>query len=185
MRVTQSMLKNIVTQASYLTERLSNKFLDVDTIQINEQNLSNESLNRWCQVVAGGDWKKFQKRLLWDELEINTVSNLVKTPLFVENQILPDWAFILKEIVHTASEWEILPISHFAFPIDSENPLPFEDLLLPSVSVARQKLLTHLGTVWLSPHDVLLEILSEESYLKLERSLLSSLVNLCEKTLEF
>jgi lantibiotic modifying enzyme len=70
-------------------------------------------------------------------------------------------------------------------PIDPEKPMPFEDLLLPAVYVARQKLLSCLGSPVLSPSCLPLELLSEEAYLKLERSLLFTLVNLCEKTLEF
>ncbi|MEG3860873.1 type 2 lanthipeptide synthetase LanM family protein, partial [Microcoleus sp. herbarium12] len=91
----------------------------------------------------------------------------------------------LQEIIQTASEgrvetrdWGLLPL-----PIDPENPLPFEDLLLPAIRVARQKLLAHLGSESSSPNYFPLEILTEEAYLKLEYSLLVMLVNLCEKTL--
>lgn len=177
--MTKADLVNLIAQASYLSERLSNGLFEVDSNQVNER------LNHWCQVVAQGSWEKFQKRLLWDGLDVDTVRLVLSSPPLAENQTLPDWAATLQDIIQMSSEWELgIGQSQSQIHIDPEKPLPFEDLLLPTLYVARQKLLNSLGSSILSPSCLPLELLSEEAYLNLERSLLFTLVNLCEKTLE-
>ena len=185
MTTSQSDLANIVVSASSLSERLSDRLFEVETLQINEQKLSNERLDHWCQLVAQGNWENFQKRLLWDGLDVDTVRSIIGSLPIVENRTLPTWAATLQEIIQTASEWrlETRDLGIGAEDIDPENSLPFEDLLLPAIRVARQKLLADLGSESSSPNYFPLELLTEEAYLKLEYSLLSILVNLCEKTL--
>ncbi len=190
MTAIKSNLANLIAQASSLSERQSNRLFEVETTQVNEQKLSNERLNRWCQVVAQGNWENFQKRLLWDGLDVDKVRLVLSSPPLAENPTLSSWAATLQEIIQISSqseqrtrEWE-LGIEQSPIPIDPEKPLPFEDLLLPAIYVARQKLLNCLGSPVLSPSCLPLELLSESAYLKLERSLLFTLVNLCEKTLE-
>jgi type 2 lantibiotic biosynthesis protein LanM len=193
MIITKFDIENIVTQASSFSERLSNRLLEVNAAQVNEQEKSDERLERWCQVVAQGNWEKFHKRLQWDALDIDTVRLVISSLPIAENQPLPSWAATLQEVIKTASEWgqgtgqTQSVITDYQLPINigSENPLPFEDLLLPAVHVARQKLLTHLGSPVLFPSSLPLELLSDEAYQKLESSLLHALVELCEKTLEF
>ena len=185
MTVNQSELAKIVVSASSLSERLSNRLFEVDTIQINEPKLSDERLDHWCQLVAQGNWEIFEKRLLWDGLDVDTVRSIIGSLLIVENQTLPSWAATLQEIIQTASEWrmETKDWGIETEDIAREESLPFEDLLLPAIRVARQKLVIYLGSESSSPNYLPLELLSEEAYLKLEYSLLSILVNLCEKTL--
>lgn len=183
--LTQSELSNILIQASSLPEHLNcNRLSEVDSIQFDQQNLSAERLNRWCQAIADGDWEKFQKRLQWAGWNINTVRPIMEEPKLVDIQPLPNWAVTLKEIIETTQDEFTIHHLLSQTPIDRDKPLPFEDLLLPACFVARQKLLACLGFDSLSPECLPLEILSEEAYLAMERSLLSNLVNLCEKTLE-
>jgi len=182
--LTQSDLDKIVTDASYLSERLNNnRLFEVNSIPSNQQNLSTEHLNYWCQVVASGNWENFQKRLLWAGWNIDTVRSAMRTVKLIDTQTLPGWATTLKGIIQTAHDQSIKNLK-FETPIDPEKPLPFEDVLLPACFVARDKLLTRLGFDSLSPECLPLELLSKEAYLAMERSLLSNLVNLCEKTLE-
>jgi type 2 lantibiotic biosynthesis protein LanM len=71
------------------------------------------------------------------------------------------------------------------FPVDINKPLPFEDVLLPTILVAREMLCTRLGIVS-SPFDCLLfELLSGSAYQALERNLLQGVSSLCMQTLEF
>ncbi len=181
--LTQSALVDIVAQASPLSERLNHNLFEIDTTEANQQNLSDERLNYWCQVVADGNWEKFQKRLLWAGWNIDTVRSAIGEVKVMDTQTLPGWAITLKEIIQTAHVQSIKNLK-FETPINPEKPLPFQDLLLPACFVARQKLLISLGFDSLSPHCLPLELLSKEAYLAMERSLLSNLVNLCEKTLE-
>jgi lantibiotic modifying enzyme len=168
--MTKSAFTMIVTNARSLSESRHS-----DQAQINPY------LENWCQVVAQGDWDVFRKRLQWDGIELDTYSSLNSVPT-TQGQPLPDWATALKEIIATASQWQsesgqLRSIDPLSLCIKPENPLPFEDVLLPLIDVARQKLLAQVD---LSTRH----LLSEQAYLDLERSLLISLVNFCDKTLE-
>ncbi|MEQ8463878.1 type 2 lanthipeptide synthetase LanM family protein [Coleofasciculus sp. E1-EBD-02] len=188
----QSDLAQIIAQARSLSERLSNRGFKLEAAQVSEQQISDDRLAHWCQVVAQGNWEKFQKRLRWDGLDIDAVRPVLGALPLADSQVLPTWAETLREIIQTASELvfqeEATDPSQISNPkscLDPENPLPFEDVLLPIVLVARQQLLTQLRSPSLSPGYLPLELLSEEAYLTLERSLLQRLMKLCAKTLEF
>ncbi|HIK03536.1 MAG TPA: type 2 lantipeptide synthetase LanM family protein [Trichormus sp. M33_DOE_039] len=180
MTVNQSELNKIITQASSLSECLSNRLYKFDTDEKHEQK-ANLYLNRWCQVVAQGNWDKFHKRLHWDGLDINIVRSVLETTHIVDSSSLPVWAQTLTEIIQIASEFTVEDQSNI--PIDPHEPLLFEDILLPAIAVGRQKLLTCLGSAVLSSDYLPLELLDKKAYLSLERNLLQQLVNLCEKTL--
>lgn len=175
-------LAQIISQATSLSERLG-KGADL----INEQQANDEILERWCEVVAGGNWEKFSKRLQWDGLDINTVRSVLSSVSLVESEQLPTWAETLREIMQTSAKWNLNEVASetWHFLIKDENPLPFADVWLPAVLVGRQKLLTCLGSVSFSPDCLLLKLLSEKAYLQLERGLLQRLVNLSAKTLQF
>jgi type 2 lantibiotic biosynthesis protein LanM len=176
--MTTSTFITIVTNARSFAE--SCKFSD--QVQINPY------LEKWCQVVAQGDWEVFRKRLQWDGIEIDAEHSSLNSVPGTQTHPLPEWAATLKEIIATASLWKLAPgkppsIANRLFPLctKSEHPLPFEDVLLPLIDVARQKLLAEVDA---SDRNLLLELLLPEAYLELERSLLLSLVNFCDKTLE-
>ncbi|MBE9193153.1 type 2 lantipeptide synthetase LanM family protein [Gloeocapsopsis crepidinum LEGE 06123] len=177
----ESAFTTIITNARSLSE----------CCNFGERTQANQYLENWCQVVAQGDWETFRKRLQWDGIEIDIARSSPSSVAVAEKETLPDWATTLKDIIATASQWQSklgqpqLLIANDTLPlsIHSENPLPFEDLLLPLIHVARQKLLAHLN-VDLCDRNLLLEVLLPEAYLKLERSLLISLANFCDKTLE-
>lgn len=165
-------LIQIVAQSSSLSERLNNNWFKVEDTQTNQQQIE-ANLERWCQVIAQGNWEKFRQRLEWDELDINLVRPLLGTMTLVNSNCLPHWAATIKEIIETTAT-----IKQDKLLCALENPLPFEDVLLPLIWVARQQLQKKLSF----SHS---EILSEQAYFNLEYSLLKRLVTLCEKTLEF
>ena len=184
MKITQFELAQIAGQASSLFECLSHQwFKKVETPQVNEDQVSNDRLNHWCQTIIQGNWEKFQKRLQWDGLDINTLRLTIGTISLAESQNLPTWTNTLKEIIQTASDFTLEKESKIS--TAPENPLPFEDIMLPTLCVARQKLLSFLGLVSLSPDYLPLALLSEPVYLSLEHNLLQRLTKLCEKTLYF
>ena len=162
--MTESAFTTIVTHARSLSE-YSN---------YGDSSKVNQHLENWCQVVAQGDWKIFQKRLQWDGIEIGTARSRLNSVAVAEKEILPDWTTTLQKIIETAAQWKPQPEQTLSI-----HPLPFEDILLPLIYVARQKLLADVDIC-----NLRLERLSPEAYLELERSLLMSLANFCDKTLE-
>jgi len=179
---TQSDISQIVSQASFLFERLSDEHIQENFTQVNEQE-ANTRLAHWCKVVAQGDWEKFQKRLEWDGWNIERVRQVLGTVPVLDSQAWPNWATTLTEIVQTVSEFSLNDIS--PSPIAPENPYPFEDVLLPLIFVARQKLLKRLGSASLSPDYLPLKVLIEPAYLSMEEALLQRLSALSVKVLEF
>jgi type 2 lantibiotic biosynthesis protein LanM len=183
-------LAQIVAQASSLSEQLNNDLLDINITQTNQQQIDRR-LDRWCQVVGRGDWGKLKQRLRWDGLDLDTVRPLLGEPLVTNIQTLPNWAKTLAEMIEAASNYTVLDkiqnsdqkIVHQQFnsPNKHDRPLPFEDVLLPVLLVSRQKLLIQLG----SPTSNPIELLSDEAYMNLDRSLLQQLVNLCAQTLDY
>lgn len=185
MTMTKSDIAQIVTSASSLSERFSNALFKVDADQISEQQVVDERIARWCQVVAQGNWEKFQKRLFWDGLDLDEVRYALGLMRLTEVCPLPSWAKTLSEIIQIGTDFSLpSDATNFNQLLIEENPLPFEDVLLPAVLVARQQLLTSLGCASLSSDHLLLELLSFAAYLTLERSLLQQLVNLCATPLE-
>jgi type 2 lantibiotic biosynthesis protein LanM len=174
-KMTESAFKTIVTNARSFSE----------CYHAGDHSQINQYLENWCQVVAQGKQDVFRKRLQWDGIEINAARFSLNAVVEKETlpETLPAWATTLKDIIATAAQWQStsgqLSIANDPLPlsVNAEKPLPFEDLLLPLINVARQKLWSQVD---LSTRHLLLE----QAYLELERSLLISLTSFCDKTLE-
>ncbi len=173
---THADLASIVANAAFFWERVDSKHFIVDREQVNEPE-SDRRLNHWCQTAAQGNWDTFHKRLRWEGLNLDTVRPYLGNVRFTSTQPLPVWAETLQQIMQTAREFT--SVSASLLPTDLNNPILFEDVLLPAVIVARQQLLTRL-----SSEDPLL-MLSKAAVQALERSLLQRLATLCAKTLNF
>ncbi len=164
--------KTIVANASFLWERLDPAKFTISSQPENELEI-NARLDLWCQSIAKGNYSVLQKRLAWDDLEFNQVRPRLGSLKLTVYASLPAWAETLEQIILTATTFT--PIADL--PIDPEQPLPFEDLLLPCVQVARQKLSIKLDRASLT-------LLTPSAYRSLERSLLKRLTELCAKTFE-
>lgn len=184
-------LTDIVKQSRSLCEQLSEGLFQ-DNLPQNYPStlpsvLNDEQLARWCQVVAKGDWAEFQKRLQWDGLDINTIRSRLSSPPLAEAQPLPGWALTLERIMQTASSWkfdnEDMPQSVRAV-IEPQNPMPFEDLLLPALHVAHQQLMAR-SKAKLSRPEGLFSRMSSSAYQSLLRHLLCQIIKLCSQTLDF
>ncbi len=175
-------LAKIVSQATFIYERLSNKETLAFSSPFNEE-LANHRLNHWCQVSASGDWDNFYKRLEWNVWERETILQVLGRELEPETQALPNWALTLAEIIQTVAQLtqENIALLHR----DPNNPKPFEDIFLPLIWVGRQKLLTRLGAISLSSENLPLKLLEESAYLSLEEGLYQRLFYLLAKTLDF
>lgn len=175
MKISPSDLVQIIAKASYLSERCSIKFLPPDTVQELKPPIDDDRLKRWCEVVTRGNWEKFSKRLIWDGLNFTQASSLLHSLPAVDDRAFPKWAETLSEIVENA--WVFANEKSIADPF-LQTQLPFKEILLPAVFVARQKLLNCLDFL---PK----QLLSESAYLTLEFNLLYRLLNISGKTLEY
>lgn len=178
--VTRSALAAIAANASFLWERLDGKQYLPDINAADEQEIQTQC-ERWCQVLGSKD--TLQKRLSWDDLDLDSLTTLLGPVKFHATQPLPEWVVTLEQIIQAATNFQAEQETFL--PIDSEQAVPFEDILLPAVKVARQKLLTQLDVLHLHSGHLPLSLLSQSAYRDLERGLLKRLSGLCSKTLNF
>ncbi|NEO45848.1 MAG: type 2 lantipeptide synthetase LanM [Moorea sp. SIO4A3] len=171
--------RSIVAKASFWWERLDIKQF-VPELNSNSEAQVSQRLERWCNVVAQGNWDKFQRRLQWDGLDIDQVRPCLGTVRLVAEQ-LPKWANTLAQVMETAKGFQ--PQDYSDLPINLDNPLPFEDLLLPVVVVARAKLQESFKDFALPVVGQANALLSKTAYRCLERTLLQQVTTLCAKTL--
>jgi type 2 lantibiotic biosynthesis protein LanM len=171
MKVSQQDLLTIVEQTSRLTERLAKHFIP-DESQTNERLIASR-LEAWCQVVAQGNPEKFAKRLAWDGLDISTVANVLGDVRLANVQQLPSWTETLRQALQIG--WET-GYAGASCCLNPEEPIPFEEVYLPFVQVARQKLIAQVGASW--------QLLSKAARISLERQLLLRLASLCAQPLE-
>jgi len=179
MTLTQSKLNQIIAQASNLSERLNWQLSENQTIDETAKTEIENRLDRWCQVAAQGDREKFQKRLNWDKLNLEKIKPLLtNNPQPLNLETTPHWATTLQQILETAPNLSPPEIT----PLNTEQFLPYQEILLPAIIVGRNQLLNRLNSSNLSPETLPLTLLSETAYLSLERSLLEQLINLSYTT---
>ncbi|WP_242046625.1 type 2 lanthipeptide synthetase LanM family protein [Cylindrospermum sp. FACHB-282] len=150
-----------------IAERLSPQFTVNDNAPQFE-NLVSSRLETWCEYVAKGDIKKFERRLLLDGLNWETVKLAIAPVCLVDKINLPAWTKTLHESIQAATVASGQEAIYGC--IDPEVPIPFEELFLPFIYLARQRLVTRTGSNYY--------LLSDDAHNMLERSLLSALSNL-------
>lgn len=171
MEVTQQDLLKIVERASTLTERLSTRFIP-DQVNVNDKQ-ARSRLEAWCRVVAQGNPDNFAKRLAWDGLNTNTVVNVLGDVRLADTKELPAWTKTLWEALQVDLDTDDSDVGRC---LDPENSLPFEEVYLPFVQIARQKLIAQVGESW--------HLLSKAVHISLERQLLKKLGILFAKSLQ-
>lgn len=170
MEVSQQNLTEIVERASTIAERLSDRF--THSVQA-DQKLIESRIKKWCQAIALGNREKFTKRLAWDDLNTDTIHQILGNVRLAEGQPLPNWVETLREILLINLETEDKRIYRCLNP---KEPIPFEEVFLPFIKVARQKLIAKT--------KVNQRLLSEAAYASLERSLLKRLASVCAECLQ-
>lgn len=100
-------------------------------------------VSRWEELLAREDPSAFERRLAWDGLDKEAVrAALDQAPAATET--LPAWSKTLRDIVRL---YEFLPIAD-GDPdraVDAEDPVPFEEIILPFIALARYRLLGDSG----------------------------------------
>jgi type 2 lantibiotic biosynthesis protein LanM len=181
-------ITTIVANASFLWERLDSERFVTEFNQSEQQEIDRR-FDRWCNLIAKGNWNTLQNRLQWEGLTLDSVRPKLGTVHLAANQPLPNWAEALQQIIETAALMgnsgaiEFRSASELPLPINPSDPIPFEDILIPFIKVARQKLFTQVGSSHLTETGSL-SLLSETAYGALERALLKQLGKLCTKTLD-
>jgi len=206
----QPELVRIVEQACSLTERLvtgeiSSNPSDADT-------RVKSRLEKWCQTAAQGDLEKFQKRLAWDNINLSTINRLLGDFSLSGTQNLPAWVETFQAGIEAAASIPIEtlePGKTYSF-LAPDNPIPFEEIFLPFIQVARDKLTALTGDNYPSLNATELKLvgnahptgyqrfrrcdnayfsaihpnLTAAACANLERSLLVSLSSFCSSSME-
>lgn len=178
MKLSQETLIEIVEKSSPIHERLSSKFV---TAQNTKKNLPyiDSIIEQWCQISSGGDWDHFLKRLAWDNYELNAVRDALHGVRLRENEELPAWVEIICEYLESSHLINADLISEgnrayeFIYP---DDPIAFEEILIPFIVVARKKLAAHIGSAY--------KLLSDVAHSAIERNLLKKLSDVCTPSLE-
>ena len=164
-------LRSIVAKSRTLAERLS---MASTPNSINSEAKTQERFDKWCQIVAGGDFAKFRRRLAWAGLNIDTIRPLLIDHDIDSSQHLPPWATTLDQVIEkakTLSHKQRLAPQRY---LKVEEPVPFEQIYLPYLQVAQEQLLKRTGK---------LEMLTDSAQAALERQLLLQLEDICTATL--
>ncbi|MEH2084218.1 MAG: type 2 lanthipeptide synthetase LanM family protein [Nostoc sp.] len=178
MQFSQKDLIKIVEKASTINERLDSSFIFNEVAE--NKKIVNARLERWCQVATEGDWEKFKQRLALDNLDLNIARRAVGSVSFSDEQNLPAWIETLKEGIKATTlvskesikKGLIAEENRFLNPLE---PFPFEEIWLPFIYIARNKLTAQTDTNYL--------MLAAEAHATLERTLLESLTTLSVQAL--
>ncbi|WNZ43923.1 type 2 lanthipeptide synthetase LanM family protein [Leptolyngbya boryana CZ1] len=166
--ITTAQLHRLVAQASTLYERLDSSIFLPALDSFDESRLQSR-LDAWCQAVAKGDRDRFHEILTWDGLTLEQAMQAI-SPVEVRSGVpLPAWAELLRTVLDFAPSTLTLRDPSATRFLDAENPLPFEEVFTPFVSVAQQTLAEQ--THHLTPR------LSNLAHAALERSLLTHLID--------
>jgi type 2 lantibiotic biosynthesis protein LanM len=178
MNISQQDLLKIVERASTISERLdNNSLLSNDP---NRERFIDSNLKKWCQIVAKGDRHNFEKRLHWDDLNLDTVRHAIGNVRLIDEQQLPSWANTFNQSMKASAliSTETLEkgaIEEYRF-LSSESPIPFEEIFLPFIYVAQKKLMNRAGNNYY--------LFSEPAIVEIERSLLILLAGICSQVIE-
>ncbi|MEL7241070.1 MAG: type 2 lanthipeptide synthetase LanM [Cyanobacteria bacterium J06573_2] len=164
-------LVKIIEKSSTISERLGNKFY-LNTKSSNED-LVNHRIANWCQILVNGNQEKFEKRLAWDNLDLDKIRSVLSDVKLIDEDVLPAWVNILKEVLenYQLQKYSSEDNSFLSF----KEPLPFEDIFVFCIYVARKNLKSQTGSDY--------SLLSSNAHAKLERYLLTLLIELCTQAM--
>ena len=118
-----------------LDERLERERADRVRQNGDGSRTENDPLADWRNVLCPEEPHLFDRRLQWDGLEESRVAELIATPREPPLPIAP-WAEFLTEVCNACQT----PFDGVDRSQDVAAPLPFEEVLLPFVHVARRRL---------------------------------------------
>lgn len=170
---TEEWLRDIVSRASSMEERMSGPYECADS------GGRDQVWKRWRELIAEGDDARFRERLSLDGWEEQDAYKMTGSVRLKEEHALPEWSSILAAVharsPSVAGRWQNEKDCADREVLDREEPLPFEELILPFVYVGREKIKAATsGTE---------DLLTDAARLELERALLKKLSELSRRTL--
>ncbi len=178
--LTHEELLKIVEQGSSLLERLEGGFTPSPSTNARIDKKIEARLKEWREVVAEGDEELFEKRLTFSGLDIDSVRPLFGNVQIDGNASLPEWTELLNEILEQAKDFPIddldnLDYGKYPF-LKKDKPIPFEEILLPCIHLAREKLIAVTGSRY--------ELLSDKAHQAFDRLILQRLTDISSRVFE-
>jgi type 2 lantibiotic biosynthesis protein LanM len=106
-------------------------------------------LKQWRNAACGGDEARFRERLARDGMDLTSVRCLLARNEVPPNFELPAWCGVLNRVIEATPRLREAIVSdapgHFPY-LKPRDPLPFEELFLPFVEVARALLAERGGS---------------------------------------
>jgi type 2 lantibiotic biosynthesis protein LanM len=128
-----------------------------------------DALRRWRRTLDPDGSGRFDRRLRWDDLREQEIRAAFRVA--AEQTPVSDWGFLLDDACAVAG----CELNEPDRAVDSGAPIPFEEVLLPFVEVARRRLRAHARSI-----D---RILAPAAQASLERALLFELSRVAEQAL--
>lgn len=138
MSLSDAELKDIVERASTFAERLDDRF-EHDQSAVDDKRVE-ALLVHWQDLIAPGDLDAFDRRLAWDGLDEPGLRRALGRPRLAASEPLPAWSLTLRDVF---SFYEARPYDRETSDraLDPNDPVPFEEVVLPFVLLARHRLL--------------------------------------------
>lgn len=185
MKSLESDLLDIARRASTLADRVAD--LAATPTPPTRPHIAEERLQRWHELAAGGDAQRFAQRLAWDGLDAAMVQRVLAGEHPASSGPLPAWAHTFAAALQAAATVGGATHEHahregrtsagvVDRSLDSADPIPFEELLLPFLLVGRQRVAALAGGAY--------DLLAEAAHVSLERSLLHRLAQLAARSFE-
>ena len=151
-----------------------------------DQHQLESRLQRWYDRAARGDQDKWQERLQRYELDDNQAKRALREACIDASADLPSWAATLREVLVVASEHSLDDLREQLDPTESRKimreggqpgSVPFQEFLLPFLVVSRRMLCEA------APFAD--SLLTERARFLLEQNFLTSMAELCWRTLHW
>lgn len=177
MQISPDYLIQVCERASTISERLAGNFQPRKT-PVDEAAIRSR-MERWCHLVAGGNQQQFEKRLAWDNLDLERVSQVLGGVHLTDDRHLPAWtdtlrAALERTMTDAVATSEIGSAKSNRF-LNPQEPLPFEELFLSFIQLAQETLKSKVGSSYY--------LLTESAHITLEQTLLQGITLLCSQAL--
>ena len=168
MKFTKKEIIDFIEKTAFLHERIEGDFFPYTG---EDETKIHSYIKKWKEISAKNNDISFQRRLSFDNMDIDKVKPFLGKVTFTGRGKIPSWCDILKKIINRKA------ISLKKIRSDKRSlclNLPFEELFFHFIPVAMEELVKKTGDSY--------NLLSEKASVMLEYNLLYSLNILCVKS---